>query len=147
MKTLTYSKPHDLGGLQDELIAQVPSLRPVDGPRGKEAVFSLSGGVTNAITLDVPSASNTAAIDAVVAAHDPAPYAASRQAAAQAAQTATANEGTLRGRVDQAVANLEDAWTNWATLSAAQKDPALRLSVRVAAGLARLQLRKLDSAG
>jgi hypothetical protein len=72
---------------------------------------------------------------------------AQEQANADAELAAMPNEGTLRTRVDQAVTNLENAWTNWDTLTPAQKDAAQKLCVRVTAGLARLQLRKLDSVG
>ncbi len=69
------------------------------------------------------------------------------QAMADAELAAMPNEGTLRSRVDQAVTTLETAWTNWDSLNATQKDNAAKLSLRVTAGLARLQLRKLDQAG
>ena len=63
------------------------------------------------------------------------------------AAAAPPNERALRERADQALTNLEDAWTNWATLTAPQKDAAMRLSVRVNAAVIRLMLRRLDSAG
>ncbi len=69
------------------------------------------------------------------------------QAMADAEMAAMPNEGTLRTRVDAAVTVLETAWTNWDSLNATQKDNAAKLSLRVTAGLARLQLRKLDQAG
>lgn len=70
------------------------------------------------------------------------------QDAAAAVATAQAaldvNDATLRDRVDQALTQLATAHTNWGTLTAAQKDAALKLNVRVTLALARLQLRKLD---
>lgn len=57
-----------------------------------------------------------------------------------------ANEATLRGRADAAIANLEAAWNGWGSLTAAQKDAALKLTVRVTIALARLVLRRLDAA-
>jgi hypothetical protein len=75
------------------------------------------------------------------------PRDAAEQALVDAAKGRQQNADTLAVRIDQAVANLELAYDNWATLTQNQKDQALRLSVRVAAALARLQLRKLDSPG
>lgn len=60
---------------------------------------------------------------------------------------ASPNEKALRDRVDQAVTNLEQAYDNWANLTDPQKFAAMRTCIRVTAGLARLTLRKLDSAG
>lgn len=57
---------------------------------------------------------------------------------------AAANETTLRDRADAALDTLENAWGSWGTLTAAQKDAALKLNVRVTIALARLVLRKLD---
>lgn len=56
------------------------------------------------------------------------------------------NASKLEDKARQAIANLESADANWATLTAAQKDQALRLCVRVVAKLARLVVRQLDSA-
>jgi hypothetical protein len=56
-----------------------------------------------------------------------------------------ATVATLQDRATTAIATLENGWTNWATLTAAQKDATLKLSVRVVATLARLVLRKLDN--
>jgi hypothetical protein len=53
------------------------------------------------------------------------------------------SETTLRDRAETSIATLEQAYAGWATLTAAQKDAALRLTVRVAATLARLVLRRL----
>lgn len=67
-------------------------------------------------------------------------------AAATARITDETNEATLRDRADTAIANLESAIAGWSTLTAAQKDAALKLGLRVTAALARLILRRLDSA-
>lgn len=64
-----------------------------------------------------------------------------------AARLRQQNADTLSDMINQAVTNLEQAWANWDTLTPAQKDQAVRLNLRVTAGLARLQLRKLDTAG
>lgn len=55
------------------------------------------------------------------------------------------NAATLRDRIQQAITTLTNAHTNWGTLTAAQKDSALKLNVRVTVALARLHLRKLDA--
>jgi hypothetical protein len=55
------------------------------------------------------------------------------------------NVAALVSKADQAIANLESADANWATLTAAQKDAATRLAVRVTAKLARLALGRLDA--
>lgn len=76
--------------------------------------------------------------------------AADRQAAetvAAAERTLEENDRLLRDRLEQALTNLETANANWATLTAAQKDAALRLGIRADAALIRLILRKLDTAG
>lgn len=52
---------------------------------------------------------------------------------------------SLHTKVRNAIATLENADTNWGSLSNAQKDAALRLAVRTAAKLARLVARQLDS--
>lgn len=65
------------------------------------------------------------------------------------ADTRTATEGTaetLRTRAVEAIETLENAWAGWANLTAAQKDAALKLNVRVTIALARLVLRRLDKA-
>lgn len=49
----------------------------------------------------------------------------------------------FRTQTDQAIDTLESAWTNWATLTAAQKDATLKLTVRVVTRLARLVLGRM----
>ena len=68
-------------------------------------------------------------------------------AAGTAAEQAvfSANDRTLRDRVEQGLSALAAAHANWGALTAVQKDTALRLNVRVTLALARLQLRRLDS--
>jgi hypothetical protein len=56
-----------------------------------------------------------------------------------------ANAETLREQADQAISTLEAAASGWSSLSASQKDGALKLSVRVVAKLARLVLGRLES--
>lgn len=72
---------------------------------------------------------------------------ADRDAAIATLAAATAEEGnatTLRDRAVAALANLEAAWDGWGALTAAQKDAALKLNVRVTIAIARLVLRRLD---
>lgn len=69
---------------------------------------------------------------AVISAHSPAPTEAELRPA------------RLREKASQAIVTLENAHANWATLTAAQKDAAIRLSVLVTAKLARLALTKFD---
>lgn len=134
---LTYQRKHRLGKIHDELLAAIPALRPAGG---QDALLLVSGdGET--LKLVVPDSADRAAIDAVVAAHDPTTPSAWEQAVA----TADANDATLRDRLGTALANLETANTNWATLTAAQKDAALRLGIRVDAALIRLALRRLEA--
>jgi hypothetical protein len=54
-------------------------------------------------------------------------------------------EATLRDRADAAIGNLQAAYDGWSGLTAAQKDAALKLTVRATIALIRLQLRKLDA--
>jgi hypothetical protein len=72
--TLTYTHPHHLSKLSDELMAAVPSIAPVPGPDGVNmAVMTLSDDGGDVITMTVPDEADEAAIAAVVAAHDPTP--------------------------------------------------------------------------
>ena len=55
------------------------------------------------------------------------------------------NADALRDKATQAIAQLEDADTRWGTLTAAQKDAAMRLCVRATAKLIRLVLGRLEA--
>jgi hypothetical protein len=76
---------------------------------------------------------------------DPAATEAGRQAAAAQA-VLDGNAATMADRAAAAIGNLEQAAQNWGTLTAAQKDQAMKLTVQVVARLARLVLRRLDTA-
>ena len=65
MKTLTFTKPHDLSQLHDEILVAIPALRPKDGP-----VMRVEG-LGDQIFLYVPDAASEPAIQAVVNAHVP----------------------------------------------------------------------------
>jgi hypothetical protein len=72
MKTLTFTQAHHLGKLHDELLAAIPALQPTGTGDERQAVMTVSGdGQT--LTLQVPDGADEAAIQAVVAAHDPTP--------------------------------------------------------------------------
>lgn len=100
-------------------------------------VVDLSGDEPE-ITTEKLTADELAELDARTAA-----------AETEAATIATAeeNDAALRDRADKAIATLEQAVTGWAGLTAAQKDATAKLNVRVVIAIARLVLRKLDSAG
>lgn len=66
--------------------------------------------------------------------------------AESAQQVLDTNAATMREKVDQALANLEAAATNWSSLTVGQKDAALKLTVQVVDRLARLTLQRLDVA-
>jgi hypothetical protein len=55
------------------------------------------------------------------------------------------NASTMRSAAIQAIQTLENADANWAGLSAAQKDAAQRLALRVTAKLVRLQFGRLEA--
>lgn len=56
-----------------------------------------------------------------------------------------ANELELIDRVHEAIANLEQADTNWAALDAAGRAGAMRLAIRTVAKLARLAMGRLEA--
>lgn len=140
MKRLVYTKPNRPLKLHDELVAAVPGLRlPGEDPSVPFMGFNSDG---QTVTLTVADEIDEPAVAAVVAAHDPTTPGPSEVLR----QQTEANEQTLRERADQAVGTLQNAWDNWGSLTNAQKDAALKLTVRVVIALARLTLRKLDSA-
>lgn len=71
MKTLTFTKPHRLSQLHDELLAAFPDWVTVT-PGGERVARAALKSADQAITLDVPDEADEAAVAAVVAAHDPA---------------------------------------------------------------------------
>lgn len=142
---LHYVKPHELARLGDELTAAgVACLRlegdyrDAEGDKGGEMVAEpIPNGIR--ITVDDNGGETTAAaVAAVVEAHDPRVAAAERTAL-------TANAAAIHDRIEKALDGLEAAGRDWGTLSPAQKDAALMLSVRMSARLARLALRRYDA--
>jgi hypothetical protein len=73
-------------------------------------------------------------------------FQAAQVAGTTAQAAADANAATMLDRIGQAISNLETAAANWGTITAVQKDAALKLTVQVVARLARLILRRLDQA-
>ena len=71
MKRLHFQKPNDLSRLHDELLAAIPSLRPVINVRGEREPVMQVEGKGNDIWLTVPDGADEAAIGAVVTAHVP----------------------------------------------------------------------------
>ena len=71
MKTLTYTIPHNLSLLHDELLAASPELRPVqaEGADFPEPVMQVEGTDTT-VRLIVADDADEAAIQAVIDAHD-----------------------------------------------------------------------------
>jgi hypothetical protein len=61
------------------------------------------------------------------------------------AKTDLDNASAMRSAAIQAIQTLENADANWAGLSAAQKDAAQRLALRVTAKLVRLQFGRLEA--
>lgn len=68
MKNLTFNRPNLLSKLHDELLAAVPSIRPVNGT----PVMAVSGDDTH-VYLTIPDNADNVAVTAVVNAHDPTP--------------------------------------------------------------------------
>jgi hypothetical protein len=122
---LSYTLPHDLDQLHDELNA---AGVPPDRCEGDSAT----------VTLTYPDGVSEPAVAAVVNAHVP--------RAAAARQAAEANQAALTQKTANAIATIENAADNWPTLTAAQKDSATRLAVRVTARLARIATHTLDIA-
>lgn len=73
MKTLTYTQPHHLSTIHDELIAAVPALAPEVGADGRRVARASVSGDGSTLTLRVPDDTDEAAVLAVVEAHDPTP--------------------------------------------------------------------------
>lgn len=136
MQTFAYTGVFRHRKLYDELRAAVA------GELSLSAAQVFPGESVATVSVGVADNVQESTVAAVVAAHDP-----TTPGPAEATEIQHAsNEATLRTRVLDAINTLEQAHANWPTLSAAQKDAALRLNVRVTAALARIQFRQLDSA-
>jgi hypothetical protein len=57
------------------------------------------------------------------------------------------NRNAALAKLDAARGNLEDAYSNWATLTAAERNDALRLAIRIICGLSRIVVHRYDSPG
>lgn len=136
MRKLEFTRPHDLALVADQIQAAVPSARPEPGEDGVPTVRYSSDGET--LYIEGPDNLDEAAITAIVAAHDQAAVKASRD-------TEVTNEEQILGKLEDAIAKLEQAGAGWPDLTPAQKDAVTRLAVRAVAKLSRLQLRRLDA--
>jgi len=58
-----------------------------------------------------------------------------------------ARRQAMFAKLDNARDALENAWQSWDSLTAAQKDSAMKLSVRVVCGLSRLARHRYESTG
>ena len=70
MKQLRFSIANNLSALHDEILAAVPSTRPVVNGQGENVAVMLVQAKGNDISLTVPDDVDEAAIQAVVDAHD-----------------------------------------------------------------------------
>jgi hypothetical protein len=107
MRTLTYTRPHDLSRLHDELLAA--GAIPLLTDKGTTPVQ----GLGDEIYLTVPDDADEQAIAAIVAAHDPTPVPepdpdAELEAAIEAAQTDIDATATLE-ELKVAMRKLTDA--------------------------------------
>lgn len=96
-----------------------------------------SAGVVTAVQVVCGDTATKAAVQTVCNAHDP--------LLSDPNLVGAANAATLRDRADTALVQLENGWTNWATLTPAQKDGLAKLNCRVNAALIRLALGRLDA--
>jgi hypothetical protein len=96
---LHYTLANDLTKLHDELIAAIPSLAPVPMddppfPGALRPVMTVEGSGDN-VWLTVPDDTDVAAVDAVIAAHDPTPPAPAPTQAEQVDQIVAAGKEAL----------------------------------------------------
>ena len=138
---LTYTTPHRLNKIHDELLAAIPSLRP-DLESGYPGAGVTGDGTT--LVLEVPDDTDEQAVAAVVAAHD--------ATTPGIGETEIANEQTLDERLEQQLPVLRTAITaitaNPPTLFAGlsnQERVFLRRLARNQADLIKLRLRDLES--
>lgn len=69
-----YRKPHNLTRLHEELLRDVPAVRPtIIGADGRPEAAIVVEGLDDDVWLTVPDTVNVVNIDAVVNAHDPRP--------------------------------------------------------------------------
>ena len=94
------------------------------------------------VRVHIPKTQNKAAIDAVVAAHDPAV----KSSGELRAEDVTAQQTALKDFLAQKGQELTDGYTNWASLTAAQKDALARAVLGVVVRLLKhfVRERRLD---
>lgn len=142
MKLLTYPGEFRHRKLYDELRAAITGELSLSG-QTDILTDPATSATTPGVIVGVADGTDSKTVDQVVAAHDPTTPGPTEAAEAAAA----ANDQTLRDRLAATLATLEQANTGWTTLTAAQKDSALRAAVRANAGLIRLRLGRLDTTG
>jgi hypothetical protein len=123
-RTVSFTKPHRVPKLYDELRAAIPAVRaPTDGSSDMSALIVAGDGVTVAVT--VAETIPLDAVAAVVAAHD-----AATPGPSEAAQTArTANESAARADLAGLLVKIEAG-----TITAAEQRRALARIVRLLLG-------------
>lgn len=136
MKRLTYTKPHQLSQLHDELLAAGITPKRVEGlEAGQTAEISEELVAGPILWLSVDDDVDEATIAAVVAAHDP-------------TTPPQDNATVMRERLKARIVEIEDLAAKLSA-NAATADERTRLLVLVAQGvarLARLELGQLDKA-
>ena len=144
MQTLTYTTPHRLAKLNDELVAAFPSWQAT--PDGAALYMLSSDGAT--VRIDAPDDADEPAVAAVVAAHDPSTPGPGEELLA----AVIANERTIDQRLATQLPVLRDAITaitaSPPTLFAGlnnQERVFLRRLARNQADLIRLVLRLLEA--
>jgi hypothetical protein len=138
---LTYTTPHRLNKLHDELLAALPALRP-DRESGYAGAGVTGDGTT--LVIEVPDDTDEQAVNAVVVAHD--------ASTPGIEETAGVTERTLDERLEQQLPILRTAIaaitasppTLFAGLSN-QERVFLRRLARNQADLIKLRLRDLES--
>lgn len=73
MKTLHYSRAHNLSKLADELLTGVPSLQPVANANGLRVASCIIEGDGAEVRLTVPDDVDETAVAAIIAKHDSTP--------------------------------------------------------------------------
>lgn len=125
---LTYTRPHHLATLHDELLAA--GIAP--------AYLGDDPAVADGIALEVPDDQDEAGVAAVVAAHNRAAALAAWQAARQAERDEDGQAAGFVAQLDEAIATAQAA----GTLTNAQVKAGLLLALRACRLIIRYELRR-----
>jgi hypothetical protein len=131
-KRASYSQPHDLSALHDELIAA--GIRPT--------YVGGSASDPDRFVLELPDDADEGAVAAVLAAHDKPAAVAKRQAAQQAERDEDTQVRGLVAQLDDAIATASGA----GTLTAAHVKAGLLLALRAIRMIVRHELRRRGGA-